>query len=351
MVATGSPLSAQRLPRIEGGVVDALHEPVRAAEVWAWAGDRVVARTRTDGEGAFALANLPPAHPRCLDDADPRAVTDEHGRYEIANVAIGEVTVRAWGAGFDLAEARIDGTEEPAVDFALQPATTTITFALGQATPEQLAAATFVLRAELEGAPVALPLPLERGRPDASGEWRLAGWPNHVDVRYARVDLPGSRAVPWRHEVVRAKDGLRVEFEALAPEAAQLRGVLRGPDGAPLGGKELLLRPFDDHPGSMRVVRGTTASDGAFALPCPVAPRRAGSGSARRCGSKATATRTSRSSCVEAERTSAVSRRGRGAAPARARSRRARRARARRPARTPRHRAARGRWAAAAAAT
>jgi hypothetical protein len=318
----GTPAPAAR---IEGTVVDALCAAVADAEVIALVQGREVARGRSDGSGAFALADLPHevvivrargkglafavarvdltgddfAAPRlqCFAsrtltgrvladdkpaagaqviaepddlpefvDAPPCAVTGADGSYRLEGVVVGPARVRVWGPGLPLAEKASEGPGDATVDFALSPRDAReLIVRVHGASPAQLASTRVTLAAVANGERTALPPGLTCGTPDAEGNVRFPGYPARLFVTHVMVAVPGAVTEPWRGE-----GDVTAEFHVAAAASRLLRGVVHDPRGRPLAHRQVLLRPFDDPPWSFSVVRGETGDDGAFALVCPV---------------------------------------------------------------------------------
>jgi hypothetical protein len=311
--------------RVEGRVVDGLCANVGDAEVVAFANGREVARARSDGSGAFVLADLPHAivivrargkglafavarvdltgddfaAPRlqCFAsrtltgkvlgdgkpvagaqviaqpdglpefvDAPPLAVTGADGSYRLEGVVIGPAQVRVWAPGLPLAEQKSEGPGDATVDFTLDAHDVReLVVRVRGATPAQLAATQVRLAADARGERLAMPPGLATGTPDAEGIARFPGWPAGDLAAGVVVSVPDAVTDPWRHVGYRGH-----EFTVAPVASRQLRGVVHTMDGKALPHRRLLLRPLDDAAWSFAVVTGETGDDGAFTLVCPV---------------------------------------------------------------------------------
>jgi len=323
--------------RAEGVVVDALQQPVPAASVWIDIDGTTTARTVADGAGMFVLGRLPygaatvratadgcalaaqtvqisgelqwlrlqlfpartitgrvtnldgrplagafvladPDLPDTLDFADDCTTTDAEGRYEFRRVPIGGVFLRAWSPGHQTQEEYTTGKDPVAVDLALDPdPDLTVTLRLLGATPAELAAASFHVRAARGDVAQALPAPLASARPDADGSCQLVGMPRNVTLRYVTVSVPGAHCLPSRQELRSGRRGeVTLEFRLLRGDEATIRGTLVDGDGKPVKGVRLHCRA-EGHGGGAYAIdsavgSGISAADGSFALPSPVAP-------------------------------------------------------------------------------
>lgn len=320
--------------RLEGRVVDPLHEPVPNAEVVIEHDGIVVATTRSDGDGAFVFPRVPaqfvtvratteapdigaalvdlwgegrgfvlvrtgPARrltgvvrddrgdpiagawvgasplasmPRSLSHCSGR--TDAEGRYELTHVAMGEVQVRAWTAvnDSDAFDGVADGAGDAELDCTVAAGQADWwTFVLENADAEQLARAELRLMAFHSGRHVPLPPELARPRPAEPGRWEVRGW-NRADSVHAWVVLDGATMWPGQHVIARGAGTTKRRFR-VGDDESRIRGVLRRPDGGPAAGVAILAQPLSGVAGINTQRRAAVSGeDGAFTLQSPVAP-------------------------------------------------------------------------------
>jgi len=318
--------------RLEGQVVDPVHQPVANAMVVVEHDGVVVGTTRTDGQGIFVFPKIPaqyvvvrattdvpdigavmvdlwgegrgfarvrtmparklsgtvrddtgdpvagawvlasPSSNQDLAHAHCRGRSDAEGHYELTHVAMGPVNVRAWTSQHDAEcfTATIDGHTDATLDCTVtRDAADWVTFLLEDATEEQRARAKLrVLAFNRRGQ---VPLPPELTRPAAvePGEWKVCGWTRADELR-AWVVLDGATMWPGEHVVQKGLGSTKRRF-MVGDEDGALRGSLRRADGTPAAGIALLLQPTDHFSALNSLRRATiTGADGTFTMQAPV---------------------------------------------------------------------------------
>lgn len=314
--------------RLDGIVLDAHQQPVRAARVEARHGGEVLATTFSDATGLFAFGRLPMAVValRVTTDApdvggsfaDLRAVprafvrvammparavsgtvhdaggapvagafvamaplgppefgamahsttSDENGRFAFAHVPFGDVAVRVWAAGHAGAAVDVSGTDDATVACVLaDEAPQRRTFVLADASEQQRARAELRVRALAGRAMVPLPEAVARPGRDAEGAWQVLGWPGADEMR-ARVEIEGALVEPFEHDIPPETGDRTKTFYVEADENAWIRGRLVAvDDDVTAAGRRLLARVGGY--GVDRVTATTTDADGTFELLSP----------------------------------------------------------------------------------
>ncbi|MCA8949821.1 MAG: carboxypeptidase regulatory-like domain-containing protein [Planctomycetes bacterium] len=317
--------------RLEGVVVDPLHEPVQNAEVVVELDGVAVATTRSDGSGAFLFPKVPaqfvvvrattdapdigaesidlwgerrgfvtvrtgPARrvggvvrddagnpvPGAWVLASPTpwqrtsshctAQADGEGRYELTHVAMGSVNLRAWCDRADTGtfEGRLMDSSDETLDCELpRDEDDWQSYRLDGATPERVALAELRMLAFSAGSPVPLPPALARPRAGEPGRWELRGWAR-ADATAAFVVLDGAIMWPPAHWVEGGLGASTRRFVLGDPEC-RVTGRLTDAAGKPVAGCALLLQPF----GEFVIVNAyrrvaVTAADGSFTVQSPV---------------------------------------------------------------------------------
>ncbi|MCA8949820.1 MAG: carboxypeptidase regulatory-like domain-containing protein [Planctomycetes bacterium] len=326
------PVAAQDTARLEGLVVDPMHEPVANAEIVVEHDGVITATTRSDGSGAFLFTKVPAqyvlvrattdapdigaelvdlwgekrgfvtvrtgparkvtgvvrddlgepvagawvlASPDCRDrraHMHCRAQADAEGHYELEHVPFGEVLVRAWTDRHD-AQAfagKVDGRTDAALDCVVKrDEAEWCTFALDGATAEQLAAAELHVVARHFGFETPLPPPLARPRQVEPGQWQVNGW-TIADDLHAWLVLPGATTLPCERVVPVGTGSLSPRLRLGEPEG-RIRGTLRDADGAPVGGVPLLVQPMSRAPQiNSRRAACVSRPDGTFTIQSPI---------------------------------------------------------------------------------
>lgn len=322
-----APLTAQTpMARLEGRVQDPCSRPVANAEVTVEHDGEVIARTRSDGEGAFVLGRLPrqeltvrattaaPDLGACRIDLredsrgfvhlvvmPARLVTgtvhdaagqpiaeawivsvptgaaefsvfgshtrsDAQGRFALTHVPFGANAVRVWAAGYAGFAASIDGNGNPTVAAILgREDLQEHTFELRDSTAEQRRATKCTVSMVANQAE--LPLPPELRHPTLGSDefWHVPGWP-HDDAMLVRLRLESNILDPV---VLRIEAGIENRHKLFYLEPADegiTRGQLTADEGITTGGLQLLAT------GTGEPTSCTTRADGSFELRSP-APR------------------------------------------------------------------------------
>jgi hypothetical protein len=191
------------------------------------------------------------------------AVTGANGEFAFASAPVGELRLRAWTPGCEVAEARSPRADD-ATALVLQPLAAPPREIHVEGVPPGRTA-TLVLESEREG-PLVLPAALRALTADERGRVVV---PHLQIVDRMSVACPGCRSTPesavaWRSAVVR----FRVEALPARLVDPHTTGAFRvlGPDGAPLAGVALLCSHGPQGP----FVRATTGADGVARPTLPV---------------------------------------------------------------------------------
>ena len=309
--------------RLEGRVTDQRGEPMPAAEVWVAPyaeRERVVARTRCDGDGVFLLPRVPvdgpwllcatsdgkattaqyvgrtwgPSQVRLHDaatvtgfvrdaagipvpgapvraslfatraylGAGDETTTDANGAFALKKVPIGPVVFRAIvPGGMAFANLLLPGDGAVDVVFDKKP-TKQLQVEVTGVDPARLRGVRFEVRPDRM--PQSLPAPWARPALDEKGRCALVGIPNEPLV--VSFDAPGLVFEPREVSLVGpGPHHVTVKATASDSDTQLWHGVLCNDKGDPLPGVDLLLRD----PSRDAAIRATTGKGGIVRFACP----------------------------------------------------------------------------------
>jgi len=313
--------------RLEGQVVDAMHEPVGNALVVAELDGEEIARTQSDGSGTFVFAKVPqqfvvvratttapdigavqvdllgeergfarvvlmparkvsgvvknetgkpvvgawvlasPSELAELALATCMGQSDANGRYELTHVAMGPVLLRAWAEGCAVFDGKADGAADMALDCVVKRDAVQHPVVLTGATAGQAAAAARLFVTATRGTmPAPLPPPLARPRPAGVGRWLLCGWPG--DELQVHLTVPGIMVSPARHLIPCPAEATTREF-TLGDSTSRLRGKLHGPGDLEAVGMTLVVQPLRWPVGNAMRFLTVAQEHGTFVVQAP----------------------------------------------------------------------------------
>ncbi len=337
LAAVAGSVGAQAAPmtsRLEGQVIDPVHEPVANAEVVVEHDGLVVARTRSDGNGIFVFPRVPAEHvvvqattdapnigalavdlwgtrrgfaqvrtmparriqgvvrdaagapiagawvaARCrrnsqLGAAHCETRTNANGEYSLTHAPLGAIQVTAWtGRVQDAAHlSEIRDPTDVTLDLRLtRDDAEWSTVELRGGTAAERAAAVLEVAAFEPLSRVPLPAELRRPRPVAAGRWQVPTWPGAKSL-HVRVRLVGAHVWPSEHSWPSSGTLGNCSFRIGDPDAT-IRGRLVDRDGRPVASLEMLAESLQVAPmNNARRSLATTNERGEFTLQSPVGP-------------------------------------------------------------------------------
>ena len=222
---------------------------------------RVVGETGAPLAGSHVMASFDAAARALQLHSAPETVTDADGRYELTNVPLGDVVVRALQPGLGYGHAAVWLRDEAEVDLVVEYRGVDLTVRVEGVEPSERADVSVRLLPYVDGAYRSLPRAATSGTLGADGSFSVSGLlPCDYEVRVAHPELdfePRSRAF-WSGGLLEKETTLR----AVRPAPVRVAGTLRDRAGRPLAGETLV---FGSPRGRGRASAATDA-DGAFEL-------------------------------------------------------------------------------------
>lgn len=228
-------------------------------------------------------------------DAQASAESRADGSFVLSNVPLGLINVRAYLAGYVMAQSSIDLDNDTEIVLPMKRGKgRTVSLQVKGKGGKPLGACSVLVRAYAEGTHQALPDALARGITDADGMWSTDGFPAELELRVSaslrghamqpsairvyeatRGMAPAQNILAAAHAMARRKRGYRESAEGLSfvahdvgKASLQLRGRIVDAKGEPVTRVEIECR----RPQIRRGARAITGPDGHFSVPCFEAP-------------------------------------------------------------------------------
>ncbi len=319
--------------RLEGHVVDPLHEPVGNAEIIVEYDGVVAARTRSDGNGTFVLPRVPARYVLVTAKADgpqigaqvidlwgqsrtyaelrtmpARRITgvvrddagapvanawvgaspmvahdlsvahcttrsDDQGRFDLSHVGVGFTQVRAWTTQHECAPflTEIDSNDDVELECVVERGKAIHrTVVLEGATPEQLKITELRVAAFFTDELRPLPPELARPEPVGPGHWELVGW-NDIDHMHLWLEGDAVQTWPNAYVVENGRRSVRLRFHVREADAA-IQGSVFDAEGNPVVGLGLMTQSLRAPKVNHARRTATTDANGQFVVQSPVDP-------------------------------------------------------------------------------